>query len=174
MATGRAGGRGHDFGSRSVLRHDLIDFAPALALRHRYLPARFGNLHPRFRTPYVAMLAGAVVSTLFLLLMFSGETLRSGFDSLYDATILANAVPFLVMYAAGWKLGYRISGALGFAVSLSAAAFSLVPTSAIGSTWVFEAKCTGLLLLIAGSGWVLFQRGRRKAARCVEEKIRPG
>ena len=43
-----------------------------------YLPPVFGRIHPRFGTPDVSMFAGAIVSTLFLTGMFSGETVHAG------------------------------------------------------------------------------------------------
>jgi amino acid transporter len=127
-----------------------------------YLPPAFGRLHPRWRTPHISLLAGAVTSTVFLLLMASGETLRAGFAILYDASILANAVPICMMFAAGWKFGNRISGGLGFLMSLTSLLFCLVPGSDITSVWSFELKVLGGFAMMTAIAWVLFVRGERR------------
>jgi glutamate:GABA antiporter len=126
-----------------------------------YLPEAFSRTHPRFGTPHVSMLVGAAVSSLFLVAMFSGETLHAGFNALYDATILLNSVPFLVMFGAGWRLGYRISSGLGFAVSLTALGSCLVPPPGTNSAAAFEAKILGGLACALVSGWWLHRRQQR-------------
>lgn len=129
-----------------------------------YLPPVFGRIHPRFGTPYVSMFAGAIVSTLFLTGMFSGETVHAGFNTLYDATILLNSLPFLFLFAAGWRLGYRISSGLGFLVSFTALVSCLVPPPGTTSALIFEAKILGGLGAAALSGWWLYQRRQSRDA----------
>ena len=126
-----------------------------------YLPRSFGRLHPRWGTPYVSLLAGAVTSTFFLVAMVSGETLRAGFATLYDASILANAVPFCLMFAAAWKFGNRIAGALGFFMSLTSLVFCLVPGPDITSVLVFEAKVLGGFAVMVVAARLLYLRGLR-------------
>ncbi|MCX6622799.1 MAG: APC family permease [Acidobacteria bacterium] len=127
-----------------------------------YLPRAFGRLHPRWGTPHISLLSGAVISTLFLLLMATGETLRGGFAILYDASILANAVPFCFLFAAGWKFGHRIAGGLGFLMSLTSLLFCLVPGSDITSVWSFELKVLGGFAVMTAIARVLFVRGERR------------
>ncbi len=127
-----------------------------------YLPKSFGRLHPRWGTPYISLLAGAFISSAFLLAMASGETLRAAFMILYDASILATAIPYCLMFAAGWKLGNRVAGGLGFLMSLTSAVFCLVPGNDISSVWSFELKVLGGFLLMGASAWVLFARGNRR------------
>jgi amino acid transporter len=134
---------------------------------HHYLPSWFGRVHPRFGTPYAAMLAGAVGSSCFLVAMFSGESLRSGYNTLYDSTILLTVLPLAVMFAAAWKLGQRLSAGLGLAVTATVLICSVVPppdTTAL----MFEAKAFGLLAAASASGWWLYHRAHAQRRRIAD------
>ncbi len=94
----------------------------------RYLPPAFGKLHPRWHTPHLALLTMGALSTVFLILMQFGETLRTGYQLLVDMTVVSYFIPFVYLFAAAWKHGYRWSGASGLAVSLAGIGFSFVPS----------------------------------------------
>ena len=73
----------------------------------RYLPAAFGKIHPRWKTPYVSILVQAIISGVILLLSQINETTESAYQILVDATNILYFIPFLYMYAAAIKLAYR-------------------------------------------------------------------
>ena len=113
----------------------------------RYLPAAFGKIHPRWKTPYISILVQAVVSGAILLVSQINETTRGAYQMLIDAAIILYFIPFLYMFAAVIKLAHRkdrkenphavlvpggiagvwISGGLGFLVVLIGILVSLVP-----------------------------------------------
>jgi amino acid transporter len=70
----------------------------------RYMPAAFGKIHPRWKTPYVSILVQAVLSCAILLISQINETMRGAYQFLVDATIILYFVPFLYMFAAAIKL----------------------------------------------------------------------
>ncbi len=131
----------------------------------RYLPASFGKLHPRWRTPHVALLTMGIASTAFLILMQFGETLRTGYQLLVDITVVTYFIPFAYLFAAAWKHGYRWSAAFGMMVTLAGIAFSFVPPGDVRSVWLFELKMVGSTAALVGTGWVFFVRGRSKRFR---------
>ena len=73
----------------------------------RYLPAAFGKIHPRWKTPYISILVQAVVSGVILLLSQINETTRGAYQFLIDAAIILYFIPFLYMFAAVIKLAHR-------------------------------------------------------------------
>src|SRR5205085_11846722 len=79
---------------------------PFVAGIDRYLPAAFGKLHPRWRTPYVAMLVQAGVTGVVLVLSHINESALGAYQILVDATIIVYFIPFLYMYASVIKLAY--------------------------------------------------------------------
>jgi amino acid transporter len=152
----------------------------------RYLPAAFGKIHPKWRTPYISIAVQAVISGGILLLSQISETTIGAYQILVDAAVIVYFIPFLYMYAAVIKLAYRkdretnqhavlipggkvgvwMAGGLGFAVVALSIALSLVPPGDASNKFLFELKLVsgtaGAILL----GLVLYWRGARQK-RCL-------
>ena len=147
----------------------------------RYLPAAFGKIHPRWKTPYISILVQAIISGAVLLLSQISESTRGAYQSLVDVAIILYFIPFLYMFAAvikmasrkdrsknphavlvpGGILGVWICGGLGFFVVLVGIFVSLVPPGDSANKLAFELKvaiATAISILI---GLALFWRGAR-------------
>jgi amino acid transporter len=147
----------------------------------RYLPAAFGKIHPRWKTPYISILVQAALSGAILLVSQMNETTRGAYQFLIDAAIILYFIPFLYMFAAVIKLARRkdrksnshavlvpggvpgvcIAGGLGFIVVLIGIAVSLVPPGDSADKLGFELKLitgTAASILI---GLFLYWRGAR-------------
>jgi amino acid transporter len=166
-----------------------ISRVPMVVGIDRYLPEAFGHIHPRWRTPWVAMLVQAGISAAILVAYQFNETVLSAYQVLVDATIILYFLPFLYMYAAAIKLAYRADrqggadvalvpgGRLGvwlvagtaFAVTALSILVSLVPPAGTPNVLWFEIKLIGGTVLSIGIGLVLYARGasakRAAAAR---------
>src|ERR1035437_10151610 len=73
----------------------------------RYLPAAFGKIHPRWKTPYVSILVQAGISAAILLGSQINETTQGAYQKLIDAAVILYFIPFLYMFAAAFKLARR-------------------------------------------------------------------
>jgi amino acid transporter len=155
----------------------------------RYMPSAFGRVHPKWRTPYVAILVQAVISGVVLLLSQISETTTSAYQILVDAATILYFIPFLYMYAAviklagradrasnphavlipGGKAGVWIAGSLGFAVVLAGIALSLIPPGETTNKLLFEIKLIGGALAAILLGLTLYWRGARQKAGSVAE-----
>ena len=151
----------------------------------RYLPAAFGKIHSRWKTPYVAILVQAGISGVVLLLSQINETAGSAYQILVDAAVILYFIPFLYMYAAvirlaarkdrgenehavlvpGGKFGVWLCGGLGFAVTLASIVFSMIPPGETSNKLLFEVKLLGGSALAVGIGLALYWRGARAKAR---------
>jgi amino acid transporter len=152
---------------------------PFVAGIDRYMPAAFGKIHPKWRTPWVSILVQALISCAILLIIQLNESANSAYQILVDASTILNFIPFLYMYAAaiklsghpdresnssavlipGGRLGVWIAGSLGFLVVLMGIVLSMVPPGESANKWMFEGKLiggTGLFVLI---GLFLYWRG---------------
>jgi glutamate:GABA antiporter len=129
----------------------------------RHFPPSFAKLHPRWATPYVSILTQGVLSSVLLLLMQFGENLRAAYQILVDLTVLTAFLPFVYIFASGFKFGRRISGAAGLVISLLAIALSLVPPPGVASQWIFELKVVGGALFLAAVAWAVFFRSRTRS-----------
>ena len=110
-----------------------------------------------------------IASTVFLVLMQLGETLRTGYQLLVDMTVVSYFIPFVYLFAAAWKHGYRWSAVSGLLVSLAGIGFSFVPPEGTQSVWLFELKMLGSTAALTGTAWLFFVRGRRK--RTTEDEL---
>jgi glutamate:GABA antiporter len=148
----------------------------------RYLPAAFGKIHPRWRTPHISILVQAGVSGAVLLLSQINETMEGAYQGLIDVAVILYFIPFLYMYAAaiklagredrrenaravlipGGTLGVWIAGGLGFAVTLASILLSAVPPGEVTNKFVFELKIIGASLAAVGLGLILYYRGARE------------
>jgi amino acid transporter len=165
-----------------------ISRVPFIVGIDRYLPAFFGKIHSKWRTPWVSILVQAGISGVILLLIQVNETANNAYQIFVDAGTILYFIPFLYMYAAVIKLSYRsdrktnpeaalipggklgvwIMGALGFAVVMFGLALSFIPPAEATNKWLFEGKLIvgtvgGVLL-----GLVLYYRGARAKSREME------
>ncbi|HEX4036456.1 MAG TPA: APC family permease [Acidobacteriaceae bacterium] len=151
----------------------------------RYLPAAFGKIHPKWKTPWVAILVQGGISGAILLASQVNQTTRSAYQFLVDAAIILYFIPFLYMFAAviklsgrrdraenphavlvpGGRTGVWICGSLGFLVVLIGIAVSLVPPGEVASKLGFELQLLGGTIVSILFGLMLYGRGRRKKAR---------
>jgi glutamate:GABA antiporter len=161
---------------------------PFVAGIDRYLPAAFGRIHPRWKTPWISILVQAVISGLILLIIQVNETVNGAYQILVGATIVVYFIPFLYMYAAAIKLAYRpdraanpnavlipggkfgvwLAASLGFAVVLAGIALSFIPPAEAESRWRFEAKLVGGVAVAVLTGIALYFRGARQKSRHAE------
>ncbi|MBV9082789.1 MAG: APC family permease [Acidobacteriaceae bacterium] len=106
-------------------------------------PRAFARLHPKYGTPYIAILFLGVGAAVLLLLSQLGETFRAAYQITVDMTVITQFVPFLYLFATAWKFGRKIAAACGLVVSTIAIVFSFLPTGDVASIWLFEAKLAG-------------------------------
>jgi glutamate:GABA antiporter len=127
----------------------------------RYLPPAFARLHPRWGTPYLALLSEAAFSTVAILMLTAGESLRGGYQLLIDLMAVTTLFPFLYIFAAGWKCGWRVSGACGLSVTALALVVAFIPPE--GASWLYEVKMIGGCAAVVLASRVNFQYavGRR-------------
>ena len=66
----------------------------------RYFPKAFGAVHPRWHTPYVAILVQATLATIFLLLsvLGKGTNVEDVYLILLDTQILIYFIPYLYLF----------------------------------------------------------------------------
>jgi amino acid transporter len=66
----------------------------------RYFPRAFGKLHPRYGTPYIAMIVPAVLASVLLVisLLGKGTTVERAYLVLLDTNILLYFIPYLYLF----------------------------------------------------------------------------
>jgi amino acid transporter len=135
-----------------------------------YFPPVFGRVHKRWHTPYVAILAQAVLATLFLLfsVVGKGSTVEHVYLVLLDTQVLIYFIPYIYLFvsflihhwrteptagvvlAPGGKLGALAVGSSGLAITLFAMVVATIPPPGAEAPWIFRLKVIG-----GASGFVL-------------------
>jgi len=148
----------------------------------RYLPAAFGKIHRRWKTPYVSILVQAIVSGVILLLgQVKNPRVQDAYQFLVDAAIILYFIPFLYMFAAAIKLygrpdralnkpavlipggkpGVWILSIIGFLIVLIGIVVSLVPPGESTNKVGFELRLVGGTVGAIALGLILYFRGAR-------------
>ena len=77
---------------------------PFVAGIDRYLPPSFGALHPRWGTPWVALLTQAVIGAIFIFLGQAGTSVKGAYDVLVSMGVITYFIPYLYLFASMLKL----------------------------------------------------------------------
>ena len=129
----------------------------------RYFPKSFGAVHPRWHTPYVAILVQATLATIFLLLsvLGKGTNVEDVYLILLDTQILINFIPYLYLFivflihrrqgenssevvlAPGRSIGAWLTGLSGVIVTLFAMIVATIPPPDVGDSVLFRLKVIG-------------------------------
>jgi len=150
---------------------------PFVAGLDSYLPSWLGKVHPRYGTPYAALIVHATVSAILVAINFLRSGVQETFQSLLSLAVVLQLVPFLYMFAALIRIasddnaarghysrrvllwaGY--SGLLTTALGIALAFF---PAQQITSIWSYETWMVGGAVGFIGLAVFFFYvYGRRK------------
>jgi amino acid transporter len=83
---------------------------PFVAGVDKFLPPAFGRVHPRWRTPYVALAVQAVFAAVFIFLGQAGTSVKGAYDFLVGMGIVSYFLPFLYMFGAVIRLQREPAG----------------------------------------------------------------
>jgi amino acid transporter len=144
---------------------------PFVAGMDRYLPQWFGKVHPRWRTPHVAILTQGLLSTFFVSTSLWGGTVKEAYLILVDTTVIVYFIPYLYLFVSlfvfaseapnsdvilipGGVIGRGVVAGAGLTSTLAAMVFAVVPPEAVQNPGLFRAKIIGgcAMFLLLGMG----------------------
>jgi len=155
---------------------------PFVAGLDHFLPPVFSRLHPRWGSPYVALLTQTGVAAVLVLLGQAGTSVKGAYDVLLSMTFIVTFVPFILVFAAAIKLqrepptpdGFRVPGgsltvkilaAVGLFTTVVSIALALLPQQDEPQKLLAVTKVVGLSLALLLAGVVVYARARSRAAR---------
>ena len=155
---------------------------PFVAGLDSYMPAWLGRIHPKYATPYAALIVHATVSLILVVLNFSftGAGVQETFQKLLSLAVVLQLIPFLYMFGALLKIAASatfvmghygkttllLAGFSGFATTGLGIALAFFPGQQIKSLRSYEIWMFGGTLFFIGlAAFFFFIYGRRKAAR---------
>jgi amino acid transporter len=149
----------------------------------RYFPPAFGRIHPKWKTPYVAILVQASLATVFLLvsLLGKGTTVEKAYLIILDTQLLIYFIPYVYLFISfmlhrrtpaaadtvqvpGGAVGAAMVGLSGLFVTLFAMGVAIVPPADELQPLLFEVKVVGGALAFIILGGVVYWRAHRRDA----------
>lgn len=128
-----------------------------------YLPSALGKTHPRWGTPYVALLVQAVLSSGLILLSLYGSNVREAYEKLLSSSVVIQLIPFLYLFAGLWKIqSHRVWAALGFLATALGVILVFVPSSDVSNPLRYILEISISFIIMIGLAVVLFWLGKRK------------
>jgi glutamate:GABA antiporter len=144
----------------------------------RYFPPAFGKVHPRWKTPYVAILTQAVLASLFLLVsvLGRGTTVERAYLVILDTMLLVYFIPYIYLFlcfltdrlrgtdsviGAVSRAQAAVIGLSGLSLTLLAMIIATVPPGGTDDPWLFRLKVIGGAGLFVLLGCAVYLRGRR-------------
>jgi len=127
---------------------------PFVAGLDSYLPSWLGKLHPKYATPYPALLVHAGVSLILVILNFTltGKGVQESFQRLLSLAVVLQLVPFLYMFGALLKIAFDANFVRG----------------QYGKGMLIFAGCSGLLTTILGIALAFFPAPQISSLRSYE------
>lgn len=131
------------------------------------LPAALGRIHPRWRSPYVALGTCAALAASFTAASLVGSSVAEAYQVLLKAAVVIQLIPFVYLFlalarASGVRMAARVAGGVGMVTTVAGIGFAFLPTPDVGNALVFELKMVVGVLGPTAIGWALFQRARRR------------
>jgi amino acid transporter len=154
---------------------------PFVAGVDRYLPAAFGRIHPRFRTPHIALISYGAAGILFTLLGQAGTTIHGAYDMLVSMAVITYFIPYLFLFASAITLqrqpltedAFRVPGGrramipLAFLGLLSTAVtivLSLFPAEDDTHPTATFLKVVIMTIILLAAGIAVYRSGQRRQA----------
>lgn len=152
-----------------------------------YLPPAFARVHPRFRTPWVAIVVYGLAGMLMAALGQAGTSVRGAYDVMVSMTIITTFLPFLPLFAAmiwvqsrpagpevmrvpGKRPAAVVLAAMGFVTTTGAIVLSVFPAEEEPHKAMAVAKVLVLTAVLVGAGAVVFAIGQRKRKRLLGQR----
>jgi len=157
---------------------------PFVAGVDRYLPSAFGWIHPRFRTPWVAIAAYGAAGMLMALAGQAGTGVRGAYNMFVSMGVIALFLPYLFLFGAMIRLQSRPAGpevrrvpggkpvaialaSLGLASTAITIVLSAIPAGDEPNKPLAVAKVLGGTALLIGAGVAVFVGSRIRPERTI-------
>jgi len=157
---------------------------PFVAGLDSYMPAWLGKIHPKYATPYAALIVHASVSLALVAVNFlSTGNVQASFQSLLSLAVVLQLIPFLYIFGALLKIAfdprfvrghYRkgtlvFAGGSGLVTTTLGIALAFFPAQQIKSLFSYEVWMVGGTVFFIGlAAFFFFVYGSRRATRKLE------
>ncbi|MBS1850652.1 MAG: APC family permease [Acidobacteria bacterium] len=152
---------------------------PFVAGLDSYMPAWLGRVHPKYATPYAALIVHAAISMLLCVIFFAFSSVQEAFQTMLSLAVVLQLVPYVYVFGALLKLAWsdtRAEGVYSKPVLIAAGMSGLVttvlgiflqyfPPTLIKSLVVYELEMVlGTVFFLGLAAYFFFIYGRQAKA----------
>lgn len=158
---------------------------PFVAGIHHYLPSAFGRIHPRYRTPWVAIGVYGLAGIAVALLGQAGASVRGAYQVMVSMGVLSYFVPYLFLFGAMIRLQAQAAGpevrrvpggkpvaillaCIGLASTSLTIVLSAIPAQDEPHKLLSVVKVVGGAMVLIGAGVAVFALERSRAKRSLQ------
>jgi amino acid transporter len=151
---------------------------PFVAGLDSYMPSWLGSIHPRYATPWAALIVQGLVSLVLIVINFvASGGVQEAFQTMLSLAVVLQLVPFLYVFAALIRFAFRkndvnarygkgtllFAGISGLLTTILGIALAFFPAKQITSLFKYELKMIGFTLgFLALAAFFFFVYGRLK------------
>jgi amino acid transporter len=152
---------------------------PFVAGIDNYLPAIFGRIHPRWNTPYVAVLSYGFTGMLFAFLGQAATSVKGAYDVLVSMSVITYFIPYLFLFMTtlrlqrepagpevirfpGGKVTSIILASIGLFSTVVTIGLSVVPESDEPNKPLAIFKTVGMTAILIVAGVATYALGKRR------------
>ncbi|MGA2697538.1 MAG: APC family permease [Terriglobales bacterium] len=156
---------------------------PFVAGLDSYMPSWLGKVHPKYATPYAALIVQGAVSLILVIINFAATGgVQEAFQTMLSLAVVLQLIPFLYVFGALVKFAMdssskpvrytrgvmALAGTSGFLTTTLGIGLAFSPAKQITSVFRYEITMIGLTaFFIALAAFFFFVYGRHKAPRAV-------
>jgi amino acid transporter len=155
----------------------------------RYLPRALGKVHPRYASPYVALILFGVLASVIIAMSFAGASVQDAYLTLLDLAVALQMLSYLYLFASLLRRAFtrdsvlayfrrgtlRVAAVAGTAMTSLGFCMAFVPSRQISSIGSFELKMflTLAVLLTLGGSLFFYYSHRLPAGEPQADKVAP-
>ncbi len=155
---------------------------PFVAGLDSYMPHWLGRVHPRYATPYAALIVHVTISILLCVIFFRLSSVQAAFQTMLSLAVVLQLVPYLYVFGALLKLAAReprpmgvyskpvliLAGASGLLTTILGIGLQYFPPRLVTSLRTYELEMVlGTVFFVGLAAYFFFIYGRQKVPRQV-------
>ncbi len=149
---------------------------PFVAGLDNYMPEWLGRIHPKYATPYAALIVHVGISILLCVVFFRFSSVQAAFQTMLSLAVVLQLVPYLYVFAALLKLAFNeveggvyskpvliLAGASGLLTTAIGISLQYFPPQLVTSLRTYELEMVlGTLFFVGMAAYFFFIYGRGK------------
>ncbi|MGA2420669.1 MAG: APC family permease [Candidatus Acidiferrum sp.] len=162
---------------------------PFVAGLDSYMPSWLGRVHPKYATPYAALLVHATISMLLCVVFFRFSSVQEAFQTMLSLAVVLQLVPYIYVFGALLKIAFRepdgagvynkpvliLAGSSGLVTTILGILLQYFPPQLITSLRTYEFEMvSGTVFFVGLAAYFFFVYGKRKTARKLAAAAAPG